>query len=298
MYKNEDMWYKMQSFLPVNNRLTSRNIPDEYYYELENISVHIDHYRVEKPKSTMVLFHGVGGNGKLLSFIAITLQQQGYEVICPDLPLYGYTNYTKTISYDDWIDCGVKIASHYHKDNVPIFLFGLSAGGMLAYQVACKYKVSGVITTCLLDQRIPVVTRKTAINPLVAIVSKPFLNLFHKPFAKIKLPMKAIVNNSELAKLLMSDARSSGTKVSIEFLYSMLNPKIEIEPEEFDECPFLLVHPEYDNWTDISLSRLFFDRLKCTKKLIMLSGAGHFPIESIGCEQMESACIDFIETYR
>lgn len=303
MYKNKDLWNKMQDFLPVNNRLTRENLPDEYYYEMEDMSVHIDHYRVEKPKATMILFHGVGGNGRLLSFISIALQKQGYEVICPDLPLYGYTKYKKNISYTDWVDCGVKIVNHYHIDNTPIFVFGLSAGGMLAYQVACKYKVNGVIVTCLLDQRIPVVTQKTAINPLIAIISKPLLNLFHKPLAKIKLPMKAvgnmkaIVNNTELAKLLMSDTRSSGTKVTIEFLYSMLNPVIEIEPEKFDTCPLLLVHPENDKWTDVSLSRLFYDKLKCTKKIIMLSKAGHFPIEPEGCKQLENECIAFIETY-
>ena len=242
MYGNEDIWPQIQDFLSINNRLTTKNIPDEYFLEIGNNSIHIDHYHVKEPKATMVLVHEVGGNGRLLSFIAIRLQNQGYEVVCPDLPLYGYTKCKKNISYNDWVDCGIKLVSHYHRDNIRIFIFGFSAGGMLTYQIACKYKVNGVIVTCLLDQRIPVVTRNTAITPLLGCISKSFLKLFHKPFAKIQIQMKAvsnmkaIVNNGELAKLLMSDSHSSGTKVSIKFLYSMLNPEIGIEPEEFDRC--------------------------------------------------------------
>lgn len=121
--------------------------------------------------------------------------------------------------------------------------------------------------------------------------------------ARLKLPMKvignmkAIVNNRDLAKLLMSDNRSSGTKVPIAFIYSMLNSQIEIEASQFNKCPFLLVHPENDLWTDISLSRLFFDNLNCEKELVMLTGAGHFPIEPKGCKQLEIACTRFIEKY-
>ncbi|MBO5620452.1 MAG: hypothetical protein J5959_02340 [Butyrivibrio sp.] len=51
----------------------------------------------------MVLFHGVGGNGRLLEFIALPLWRSGYEVICPDLPLYGLTAYKGKVSYPDWI---------------------------------------------------------------------------------------------------------------------------------------------------------------------------------------------------
>lgn len=305
MYKNDDStWKNVQNFLPINNRLTPNNIPDEYYYKVGNINLHIDHYKENNPKAIIILFHGVGGNGRLLSFIAVPLNQQGYEVICPDLPLYGYTEYDGTISYQEWINCGTELVRHYYKHNVPLFVFGLSAGGMLAYQVACKCsEINGIIATCLLDQRIPIVTQKTAISPLVATLSRPFLKLLNKPLSRLKLPMKvvgnmkAIVNNRDLAKLLISDNRSSGTKVPIAFIYSMLNPQIEIEASQFNKCPFLLVHPENDLWTDISLSRLFFDKLNCEKELVILSGAGHFPIEPKGCKQLEIACIRFIEKY-
>ena len=77
----------------------------------------------------------------------------------------------------------------------------------------------------------------------------------------------------------------------------MLNPIIKIEPENFKCCPVLLVHPEADNWTDIKLSNLFYNRLACEKQTVILKGAGHFPIEDLGLSQMEQACINFLSKY-
>ena len=111
MYKDEEDWSKIQKFLPANNRLDIENLPDEYYFEMEDISIHIDHYRIEEPKATILVFHGVGGNGRLLSFISIVLQKQGYEVVCPDLPLYGYTKCKENVSYSDWVECGIKLVN-------------------------------------------------------------------------------------------------------------------------------------------------------------------------------------------
>jgi len=177
----------------------------------------------------------------------------------------------------------------------------LSAGGMLAYQVSCRLKsIDGLMLTCLLDQRINKVTRETASSSMMAVLGKPFLKITHHIFGGVKLPMKmvcnmkAIVNNKALAELLMSDPISSGTKVSLEFLYGMLNPSIEIEANNYKKCPVLLVHPERDYWTDVSLSRLFFDEIPSSKELKLLQGAGHFPIEEKGLKQLEEYCIAFM----
>jgi alpha-beta hydrolase superfamily lysophospholipase len=304
-YKNDDTWRLVQGFLPLPNRLTQDNMPNESFIKINRARIHIDHYISEKPKATVVLFHGVGGNGRLLSFIAIPLCKMGYEVICPDLPFYGYTQCDGSISYQTWVDYGVQIVRRFQKPDTSLFLFGLSAGGMLAYQIACEIdKINGVLATCLLDQRNPKVMRNSASNPLVAIAGKYFLELFHRSFSSFKIPMKAvcnmdaIVNNKSLAMLLKKDKKSSGAAVTLQFLYTLLNPKIKYEASQFKKCPIMLVHPEDDQWTDVSLSRLFFDELACNKELRMLKGAGHFPIEPVGLKQLEQYCLDFLEKYQ
>lgn len=107
--------------------------------------------------------------------------------------------------------------------------------------------------------------------------------------------MKAIVNHEELAEVLMKDRRASGARVPVAFLHTLLNPDIHPEPERFRRCPVLLVHPENDRWTDAGLSRLFFDRLNCSKEMKLLKGAGHFPIEKEGLKHLEQYCVEFLE---
>jgi len=68
-YKNDFVWKEMQGFLPLKNRLSEENMPEEYFLTLLGMQVHIDHHKVANPKATLILFHGVGGNGRLLSFI-------------------------------------------------------------------------------------------------------------------------------------------------------------------------------------------------------------------------------------
>lgn len=302
-YEQDAIIAKIQEYLPQSNRLAKDDLPESDFVTMLNMDIHIDTYKTLHPKARLILFHGVGGNGRLLSFIAIPLMKNGFEVICPDFPLYGNTRYSQKITYDTWVSCGKEIVSYYQKnDNLPTFLFGLSAGGMLAYQVACECSnIKGLIFTCILDQRDNEVTKHTANNPFFGILAKPFIEIIQPFTSNIKLPMKwignmkAIVNNKKLANILMKDKKSAGVRVPISFIHTMLHPQIKLEPEYFRRCPILLVHPENDKWTSVELSKIFFDRLACQKQLVMLEGAGHFPIEKIGLVQMENACIAFLE---
>lgn len=305
IYTQDKNWKAVQPYLPRENRLTEENLPEEYFETLENgFEIHVDHYIPERATARIILFHGVGGNGRLLSCIAIPLVKNGYEVLCPDLPLYGYSRYRGTVTYAHWVYCAVEFAKRVQKDGLPLFLFGLSAGGMLAYQAACELEhVSGLMASCILDQRIAEVTRETAANPFVGTAGLKLVHWLHRPLGPVRLPMKLVANMKKiandpgLADLLMRDRRSSGARVPLAFLHSMLQPDIRVEPERFTSCPFLLVHPEKDLWTDVRLSRLFFDRLACEKTICMLPGAGHFPVEQKGLATLAQASVSFISKH-
>ena len=302
-YGKDGYWKKVQEYLPEENRLTEACLPDEYFVGIGRFGIHIDHYRVKEPKARIILFHSVGGNGRLLSFIAVPLMKQGYEVICPDLPLYGMTEYYGTVVYQDWVDCAAEIVMYYQTREIsPTFLFGLSAGGILAYQTASGLPgIQGVIATCLLDQRNPAVRKSTAGSRWMADHGLRAITKASARLGFVKVPMKwvgnmkAIVNHEELAEVLMKDRRASGARVPVAFLHTLLNPDIHPEPERFRRCPVLLVHPENDRWTDAGLSRLFFDRLNCSKEMKLLKGAGHFPIEKEGLKHLEQYCVEFLE---
>lgn len=305
MYKNDHVWKKVQNYLPLQNRLYANIEPEEQFLQLRKGNlIHLDVYSPSSPKGTVILLHGVGGNGRLLSFLAVPLFKSGYKVICPDMPLYGYSEYTGTVNYDTWVQNAAEITEHYAEEKLPMFLFGLSAGGMLAYQVACQVSgIRGVLVTCILDQRQNIVRERTASNPYLVRFGLPVMDYTRKWLPNFRIPMKwvanmkAIVNNKELAKLLMEDERSSGAKITLDFLYTMLNPKVMIEPVNF-KTPFILLHPENDLWTSITLSHLFYDKLGCEKEMHLLTGAGHFPIEEQGLRILVEKSLVFMGKHR
>ena len=67
-----------------------------------------------------------------------------------------------------------------------------------------------------------------------------------------------------------------------------------IEPENFQSYPILLIHPEVDPMTPFRLSEPFYTRLQCKERCVILEGAGRFPIEHQGVEQMKTAILDFL----
>jgi len=184
LYKNDHVWKKVQNYLPLQNRLYTNIEPEEQFLQLRKGNlIHLDVYSPSSPKGTVILLHGVGGNGRLLSFLAVPLFKSGYKVICPDMPLYGYSEYTGTVNYDTWVENAAEITEHYEEEKLPMFLFGLSAGGMLAYQVACQVSgIRGVLVTCILDQRQNIVRERTASSPYLVRFGLPVMDYTRNAF--------------------------------------------------------------------------------------------------------------------
>ena len=305
MFSNNVFWQQVQAYLPEENRLTKANMPTEKTVSYHDIEIRYDEYiPKDTSNNTIIIFHGVGGNGRLLSFLAVPLSKAGFNVICPDLPGYGYTKIDKLFDYSTWIEVGKFIVNREIQAGRNAYVFGLSAGGMLAYNVTCKVKnVKGLIITNILDNRLQIVRDYSAKNKLQSRIGIKILDILPTFLKRIKIPvkmvanMKKIVNNSELLTILLKDKVGAGSSISIYFLLSMMNSIPLIEPEEFNLCPVLLVHPEVDKWTPIEISRLFFDRIQSQKEIKILNNAGHFPIETPGLQQLENSSIAFLFRY-
>ncbi len=306
MYKNQETWKEIASFLPENNRIYGDSSPSELFIDWKGNKIHVDHYPNPEADAKIILLHGVGGNGRLLSFVGVPLFRHGYEVLAPDLPGYGYSEVAKSkVSYHDWVElAGHLVDTEIKKDERPVFLFGLSAGGMLAYHAAAiNRKVRGIIATNLLDQRDQTVRDYAAGNLFISRVGILAIKLLSRINGQLMLPMKslanmkAIVNDKRMMKLLIKDITSSGSKAPVKFVTTLIGYKPEVEPENFN-IPVLLVHPEKDNWTPVHVSMIFFERLKSQKKLHILQNAGHFPIESPGINQLEEHVLQFINNHK
>lgn len=300
MYKDHLGWKRLQPLLPERTRFGIVMEPREEFIDMSGINVHLDVYD-QGSETTIILLHGVGGNGRLLSFFASFLLREGANVICPDLPGYGHTTYERQIVYEDWIEVGSRIVEMERKRDRRVFLFGLSAGGMLAYNVACKHPdVSGLIATNLLDNREEEVRASSAKNRFQAKWGMVLLEHLPRTVRRIKVPiryvtnMDGLVNDKAVLNMLKGDRYGAGGKVSIGFLLSMMRHRPLCEPEDFMHIPVLLVHPEDDNWTPVELSLIFFNRLKSEKRLVMLENAGHFPIEEPGLSILEKEVVRFL----
>lgn len=302
MFADNKYWKRIESFLPDHNKISESLKPEEKWHAFDGMEIRYDEYTPEKESNISVIaLHGVGGNGRLLSFIAVPLAKAGLHVICPDLPGYGYSKAKPDFDYSDWIETGAYFAQKEIEKGKKVVLFGLSAGGMLAYNVVCKIgSADGLIVTNILDNRYQAVRDYSAKNKFHARIGIRLLGALPGFLRKIEIPVKSvanmrkIVNQIELLKIMLKDRAGSGSRVSIDFLLSMMNMIPLTEPEDFNSCPVLMVHPEKDEWTPVEVSRLFFDRIKAEKKLVMLEDAGHFPFSQPGIGQLEKACLKHI----
>ncbi|MGX6445728.1 alpha/beta hydrolase [Neobacillus sp. K501] len=304
--ETEIYWKDYQRFFPEELRINENNLPTEQWWTWNGYHIHLDRMSVPNSKVKIIFIHGAGGNGRLFAPYARMLQVQGYEIVSPDLPPYGlsYSESLKYMEYQEWIKIMTEfIGSEFDRDGKPIVLLGASIGGMLAYHVAslCK-QVKGLVVTTFVDTSNQKVRDQIATNKLISRLGKFTLDNFSFVLDSFRISVSKvsrinlITNNDDLTRLIMNDPRAAGTKVSLRFLRTFLNMKPIIEPENFDVCPILLIHPEVDPMTPYRLSESFYNRLQYEKNCVILEGAGHFPIEQPGVEQMKTAILKFLHS--
>lgn len=154
--------------------------------------------------------------GSILNLLMSTilgapLARLGFETIAIDMPGHGLTEVGagSRIRYDDWVQAGSDlIDAELAKDDRPIVLYGLSAGGMETYHVAAlNRKVKGIVGMTFLDQRLQQVGDETALSHWMNRLGGPMIKLTAKtPLAGMMMPMwLASKMHSRLHALCTSD---------------------------------------------------------------------------------------------
>lgn len=306
-YSEQKEWKEIQQYLPKKLHFTNSYQPVEKWWDWKGHKVHLDCFPNPNAKAKVILLHGVGTNGRQMSMIlGGPLSKDGFETIAIDMPSYGVTEVRKgsLVKYDDWVD----LASDYidyelQRDDRPIVLYGLSAGGMETYHVAAKNKkVKGIIGMTFLEQRYQQVRDETARNIFMSRVGIPMAgvacNIGLGGF-KMKMStaskMSALCNDERVMKVFNRDKTSAANKASMKFIDSYENYKPVMEPEGFDVCPILLTQPDQDRWTPLHLSTPFLNRIKKVDvKIVKLENGGHYPVEQPALDQMHNAILEFI----
>lgn len=305
-YTELSHWRRYPTFFPPRFQPTAAE-PVEERWSWRGLDVHLDRYEGDPTSPTIIFLHGAGGNGRVFGTVGALLQSHGYNAIFPDMPGYGLTSIPPgPFDYNLWIDLAVELVEREAaRDGRPIVVFGASVGGMLAYEVAARSPhVRGVIATMLADPGDAAVrerfSRVGLVGRLAPTLMRPFAWLLDGLWLPVSLTarMDLIGNDPALVQALVDDPLAAGAWLPLRFIRTMLDAKPSIEPEAFKQAPVLLVHPAEDRWTDVSLSLPFFERLGCDKRLVMLEGAGHAPVEEPGVSQLEQAVIGFLATLR
>ncbi|KAK2598157.1 hypothetical protein QQS21_005708 [Conoideocrella luteorostrata] len=307
-YAGQQAWRDIQTFLPHRLHFTTEHSPTEEFWLHDGHNIHLDRWPNPSSKVRIIMHHGVGTNGRQMSLIlGLPLHSAGYELVAIDMPGYGCTQISpnkKNYSYDDW----VQIASDFidyelQNDSRPIVLYGLSAGGMLTYHVAAKNKkVKGIIGMTFLDMRNQQVVDETARNIIMSRIGLPLAklaNITGLPWLKLPMSwtskMNTLVNNDSALRVFLKDKTSAGSSASMRFLATYANYRPVLEYEDFDVCPVLLTQPAEDRWTPLHLSELVLEKMSKVKvQIIQLDGAGHYPLEDRGLQQMADAIIAFL----
>lgn len=302
-YDELTLWKRYQLYFPEALRSTAASTPREEWWRWRGLDVHLDRMPAPAGGLKVIVLHGVGAYGRVMAPAAVLAQQHGYETVAPDLPGYGLTRVPPhSLDYDLWIDCVCDlIDAELARDAKPIVLFGVSLGGILAYQAAARSrKVVGLVATTLADPREPDVRRGFARTPLLGSAGLWLLDKLSFLLDGLPLPVKLvskmhrISNQKALSALCMADRMGGGAWVPARFFRTMMNAAPDLEPEQFDVCPVLLAHPGADRMTDIAFSRRFFDRLSAKKRLVVLENASHMPTEHPGIDQLEAGVLQFL----
>lgn len=310
LYAEQTAWQELQQFLPERLRLTATaDLPAEEFWDWQGNHIHLDRYANPDAPAKVILHHGVGTNGRQMTLIlGKTLADRGWEVTALDDLGYGMTQVANgfTPGYTDWVQMVTDYLAHEKtRDDRPIVLYGLSAGGMLTYHVAAhapKGTLAGIVGMTFLDQRIPKVAHDTAHDPFTAAVGPALMGTLAKtPLRSMRYPMtaaskmRALANNPDAMKVFLHDDTSAGNAMWVKFLAEYMNYTPDVEPPDFDACPVLLTQPAEDRWSPHELSVPVLSKItKVPVTTVMLDGAGHYPLEEPGLTQMQDAIDAFI----
>ncbi|GIJ79172.1 Lysophospholipase, alpha-beta hydrolase superfamily [Micromonospora phaseoli] len=301
-YQGVTRWLDYQAFYPPGLRCDLDNAPTEEWWRWRGTDIHLDRLAAPEAPTKVVLLHGAGGYGRMLApYARLLARESPVEVLAPDLIGYGLTSAgNRPVSYQEWIDCVTDlVAAEQARDGRPVFLFGASIGGMLAYSVAAGGNLAGLVVTCLLDPREVTVRMRMTRLPVMGRAGPSMLGRL-RGLDALPIPMRwvanmaAMSNDPDLNALVRADPSGGGNRVTLRFLRTFLSWAPPVEPDRFTACPVLMTHPAADRWTPVELSRPFFDRIAAPKQLVLLEQAGHLPVEEPGLTQLGRAVGDFL----
>src|SRR5690554_6482409 len=98
-------------------------------------------------KTKCLIIHGFGGGLHEIKPLAEYLTNFNYDVVCPVLKGHSASRRDmKKATYTDWIDSAESELLKLMKTGDDVLLIGFSMGGLIAFNLACKYDIKAIVT--------------------------------------------------------------------------------------------------------------------------------------------------------
>lgn len=297
-YTGSQSWRRYREILAMRFGIELSREPQETTQRIRDHDIHVDVWQPDGPaKGTLILVHGGGGNGRILSPFADVAVRNGWQVLAPDLPGYGLTRPAPGYrgDYGEW---PAIVAAMADGTDGPVVLMGLSLGGMTAVLAAEKARrVDGVIVTSLLDMSDPStlvgVARSRWLGrlSLMGIRIMPFLLDRIRVPIRLVAPMRAMSSDAQMCDYFATDPLLGRLWIGLRFFRTVHELRIDrLEPG----CPLLVLHPGADAWTPPHLSRPPYDRVRGPKEFVELSGGAHLPLEQPAFNELATHMARFL----
>lgn len=224
-------------------------------------------------KAVIVLVHGLNSHSGYFEPFAEHLIQQGFEVYAIDHvgrgnsegERYYIPDYQAVIADIDQL---VEIARNAHP-SLPLFLFGHSAGGVLASVYAVKFqnKLKGLISESFAFQ-IPA--------PDFALVVLKFLGNFIPHTRVIQLKNEDFSRDKAVVSAMNSDPLIAGEKQPAKTMQQFILAAAYLKKEMPNiTIPILILHGTEDHATRPEGSRYYYDHVSSQDKTLKLY-EGHY----------------------
>jgi len=288
--------------IPVNSASVPANLPykDSRFIYVSGIQWHCRfHNAGDSSKGNIILIHGFSGSTFAWRKTFKRLIDEGYTVVAPDLPPYGFSERADELNQSSDVRAlSVMQLAEQLQPKKQWIVVGHSMGGAVATSIAAinPEKTSGLV---IVDGLMPE-TKK----PSWLWLKKLFINKVTKRYAEV-LTHYFFTTKSSIKKLLQT---AYGREPEEEEIMGYLNPlqikgtagkvleQFEANPEtiinlkKIDD-PILIIWGEKDEWVKPDIGKKSAQMLN-TQAPSMIPGAAHCPMETHP-EIFERLLLDF-----
>ena len=253
----------------------------------------------DKPKSAVLLFHGLTGSPFELKKYGQFLYNSGYDVYAECLPGHG-ENFEDiyTVKYQDWLNFAYSHFKELKRNYNKVFLSGLCLGAVLAIAVAEEFPndVDGVVslsTTLYLDGwRLP------WYKCFIPFALSTILRFYYKypecdPHGVKNLKTRAAIKRIlEKGEVGMNDFPMTGFYELLK-LSSFVRKRLKKV-----KSPILIIHSKEDDLTSTKSAKVVYDNISSIKKeYIILYDSYHMVLYDNEKEFVFNKSLEFLSTY-